>query len=239
MSCGVGEVTERFWEWAELIVILTAELILQVFRHFTYVTAHSPTLPLLHLRHSSFSNPSFTSPTSQALHLCHLASRPCFSQLLLLTKRWIYIDTRPHRLLFLYSSMNIWRFASFIVDVVFAVPAVTAAVFRVARKRFWIFFRNVRSSWSHAVSRSWCTGTSRTLFSFMWIPNHGRNLVYCTFRKYTPFPRWRKGLAIWKIQHRIDRYSNPPPRITLPNFSENNSENWSIRCANSSRRKFS
>ena len=37
----------------------------QPFRHFTYLTAHSPTLPLLHLRHSSFSNPSVTSPTSQ------------------------------------------------------------------------------------------------------------------------------------------------------------------------------
>ena len=30
----------------------------------------------LYLRHSSFSNPSFTSPTSQALHLIHLVSRP-------------------------------------------------------------------------------------------------------------------------------------------------------------------
>ena len=56
-----------------------AELILQPFRHFTYLTTHSPTLPLLHLRHSSFSNPSFASPTSQALHLIHLASRPCLT----------------------------------------------------------------------------------------------------------------------------------------------------------------
>ena len=52
------------------------QLILQPFRRFTYVTAHSPTLPFLHLRHSSFSNPSFASPTSQALHLIHLARRP-------------------------------------------------------------------------------------------------------------------------------------------------------------------
>ena len=51
-------------------------LILQPFHHFTYVTDHSPTLPSLYLRHSSFSNPSFASPTSQALHLRHLASRP-------------------------------------------------------------------------------------------------------------------------------------------------------------------
>ena len=42
-----------------------AELILQPFRHFTYVTTHSPTLPSLHLRHSSFSNLSVASPTSQ------------------------------------------------------------------------------------------------------------------------------------------------------------------------------
>ena len=43
----------------------TSQLILQPFRRFTYITAHSPTLPLLHLRHSSFSNPSVASPTSQ------------------------------------------------------------------------------------------------------------------------------------------------------------------------------
>ena len=38
--------------------------ILKAFRHFTYVTAHSP-LPSLYLRHNSFSNPSVASPTSQ------------------------------------------------------------------------------------------------------------------------------------------------------------------------------
>ena len=37
----------------------------QPFRHFTYVTTHSPTLPSLYLGHSSFSNPSVASPTSQ------------------------------------------------------------------------------------------------------------------------------------------------------------------------------
>ena len=44
-----------------------ALLILQPFRHFTDVTAHSPTLSLLHLRHSSFSNPSVALPTSQLI----------------------------------------------------------------------------------------------------------------------------------------------------------------------------
>ena len=73
MSCDVGKATEglenELWRrWAELI--------LQSFRHFTYVKTHSPTLSLLYLRHSSFSNPSFASPTSQALHLIHMASRP-------------------------------------------------------------------------------------------------------------------------------------------------------------------
>ena len=43
------------------------ELILQPFRHFTYVTTHSPILPSLHLRHSSFSNPSVALPTSQLI----------------------------------------------------------------------------------------------------------------------------------------------------------------------------
>ena len=117
MSCDVGKATAgldnelwrrlsdgRVGEWAELSTIQWEELILQTFRHFTYVTAHSTTLPSLHLRHahsptflrftyvtahsptirllhqrhSSFSNPSFASPTSQALHLRHLASRPCY-----------------------------------------------------------------------------------------------------------------------------------------------------------------
>ena len=31
----------------------TSQLILQLFCHFTYITAHSPTLPLLHLHHTS------------------------------------------------------------------------------------------------------------------------------------------------------------------------------------------
>ena len=42
-------------------------VILQSFRHFTYVTTHSPALPSLHLYHSSFSNPSIASPTSQLI----------------------------------------------------------------------------------------------------------------------------------------------------------------------------
>ena len=53
----------------------TSQFILHPFRCFTYVTAHSPSLPLFYLRHSSFSNPSFASPASQALLLRHLASR--------------------------------------------------------------------------------------------------------------------------------------------------------------------
>ena len=65
----------------------TSQLILQPFRRFTYVTAHSPTLPLLHQRHSSFPNPYFASPTSQALHLIYLASRPWTCHVL---KQWSY-----------------------------------------------------------------------------------------------------------------------------------------------------
>ena len=45
----------------------TSQLILQHFRHSTYVTAHSPTLPSLNLRHGSFSNLSVTSSTSQLI----------------------------------------------------------------------------------------------------------------------------------------------------------------------------
>ena len=53
------------------------QLILEPFNRLTYVTADSPTFPLLHLRDSSFSNHSLAYPKSQDLHLRHLASRPC------------------------------------------------------------------------------------------------------------------------------------------------------------------
>ena len=53
-----------------------SQLILQPFPCFTYVTTHYPTFLLLHLCHSSFSNPSFASPVSQDFHLRYLASRP-------------------------------------------------------------------------------------------------------------------------------------------------------------------
>ena len=51
MSCDVGEVMERLEN--------------EPFCHFTYVTTHSPTLPFLYLRNSSFSNHSVASSTSQ------------------------------------------------------------------------------------------------------------------------------------------------------------------------------
>ena len=57
ISCGVGKATEG----------LENEFILQPFRLFTYVTSRSPTLPSLYLCHSSFSNPSVASPTSQLI----------------------------------------------------------------------------------------------------------------------------------------------------------------------------
>ena len=85
MSCDVGEVIESLENEQSSFSNLSvtspmSQLILQPFRRSTYVTAHSPTLLLLHLRHSSFSNPSFASPTSQALHLIHLASCPWLSR---------------------------------------------------------------------------------------------------------------------------------------------------------------
>ena len=63
MSCDVGKAKSSF---SNLSVTST------------YVIAHSPTLPLLYLHHSSFSNPSVASPTSQltahspSFHLLHL-----------------------------------------------------------------------------------------------------------------------------------------------------------------------
>ena len=44
------------------IASLTSQLILQTFRRFTYVTAHSTTLLLLHLRHKHFTYVSWRAP---------------------------------------------------------------------------------------------------------------------------------------------------------------------------------
>ena len=70
MSYDVGKATEglenELWcRWSDGKVGEWALLFLEPFRHFTYVTTHSPTLPSLYLRHSSFFNPSVASPTSQ------------------------------------------------------------------------------------------------------------------------------------------------------------------------------
>ena len=59
MSCDVGEAMKG---WRMRLC-----LILQPFHCFTYIIAHSTTIPLLHLRHSSFSNPSATLPMSQLI----------------------------------------------------------------------------------------------------------------------------------------------------------------------------
>ena len=64
-TCDVGVKVGEFSN--SFVASPTSQLILQHFRLFTYVTAHSRTLPLLHLRHSLFSNPSVASPTSQLI----------------------------------------------------------------------------------------------------------------------------------------------------------------------------
>ena len=88
MSCDVGEAMYGSASFSyPYIASPTSQLILQHFRrfthvtahstdltllhlrhrHFTYVTAHSPTLPRLYPHHSSFYNPSIASPTSQVI----------------------------------------------------------------------------------------------------------------------------------------------------------------------------
>ena len=91
MSCDVGKATEglqnelwRGWsdvkvgEWAELMSCgvgkATEGLENELWRRCS--DGKVGEWALLYLRHSSFSNPSFSTPTSQTLHLIHLASRP-------------------------------------------------------------------------------------------------------------------------------------------------------------------
>ena len=72
----------NMWNWQRPRIsgkksgkLILALLILQPFRHFTYVTAHSPTLLSLYLHHNSLSNPSVALPTSQII----LQSFCCFT----------------------------------------------------------------------------------------------------------------------------------------------------------------
>ena len=81
----------------------TSQLILQPFRRFTYVTVNSLTLSLLHIRHSSFFNPSFASPTSQALHLIHLANRPCLPHWC----PWVNLKNETGKMRF-WSQNTLW-----------------------------------------------------------------------------------------------------------------------------------
>ena len=85
MSCDIGEVTERLENQQSSFSNLSvtspiSQLLLQLFRRFTYVTAHSPSFPSLsyvtahspsfpslYLRYSSFSKLSVTLPTSQLI----------------------------------------------------------------------------------------------------------------------------------------------------------------------------
>ena len=84
MSCDLGEV--KLCSFCNLSVT-------------SPVTTHSPTLLLLHLHYSSFSNPSFASPTSQALHLIHMASRP-----------WVYLLTIVTDVGWLMNDWNYWQY---------------------------------------------------------------------------------------------------------------------------------
>ena len=89
MNCDVGEATELWRRWSDGKVGEWAELIdIEI-----YSRAHSPTPPLLYLSHSSFSNPSFASPTSQA-------SCPCISPTLITTfSQNIVADTDKNKAL--------------------------------------------------------------------------------------------------------------------------------------------
>ena len=90
----------------------TSQLILQAFHLFTYVTANSPTLPLLCLHHSSFSKlfhlftyVTANSPTLPSLHLCHSSfSNPSFASLLILQplRHFTYVTTHSPTLPSLY-----------------------------------------------------------------------------------------------------------------------------------------
>ena len=98
MLTGKYDIREKYLFWSPVKPLL----ILQPFPHFTYVTALSPTLPSLYLRHSSFSNPSVALPTSQVI----LQPFRCFTYVAVYSPTLLSLFLR-HRL-FTYVT---WRAA--------------------------------------------------------------------------------------------------------------------------------
>ena len=98
---------EIFCRWIDRKIGERAELILQSLRRFTYVTAHSPIFMSLHLRHSSFSNPSVALPMSQLIHQpfrCFAyvsAYSPTLLSLLLCHRLFTYVTWRAAHVIFL------------------------------------------------------------------------------------------------------------------------------------------
>ena len=122
---------------------LWVELILQPFRHFTCVTSHSPTLPLLHLRHSSFSNLSFPSHMSQALHIRHLASRPWCKKRMRYERPskwhlWAELNLQPFRH-FTYVTAHSQTFRRFTYVTTFSNPYVASPTSQLILKPFFRF----------------------------------------------------------------------------------------------------
>ena len=86
----------------------TSQLILQPFSSFTYVTTHSPTLPLLHLRHSSFSKPfrRFTYVTAHSPN--HSVALPTSQLILQPFSSFTYVTAHsPNHSVALPTSQNI------------------------------------------------------------------------------------------------------------------------------------
>ena len=135
MSCDVGEVTERLetelcYDYNYELCLFsnlsvtspTSEFILQPFRRFTYITAHSPTLPLLHLRHSSLSNFSVASPTPQFIlksffrfsYVTSSSLNSPTSQLILQPfRRFTYVTAHSRTLPLLHLSHSLFSNPSF------------------------------------------------------------------------------------------------------------------------------
>ena len=123
---------------AEEFLELHGKLILQSFRHFTYVTAHSPTLASLYLRHSSFSNISVALPTSQLIlqpFRCFMyvtAHSPTLLSLLLLHRLFTYVT---------WTELSPWVphvNVSYCLTIATRTIAVLHCTFKQAHRDYWL-----------------------------------------------------------------------------------------------------
>ena len=157
MSCDVGKAIEalenKLWHiWSDWKVGEWAE-----FSHFTYITAHSPTLPSIYLCHSSFSNTSVASPTSQLiLQTFFRFSYVTGSSLMSPGELPMIFDEMTGNVIPEVHGLQAWK-----SSLIYNSHAGHEYLVYYFRCNVWNNQHNQFSSWLHITTHSWCLNISK------------------------------------------------------------------------------